>query len=173
MDIATRNPGGGEIGRSVPAGPIDSPARTIKEVLDSLLAWLILVGTSPFLLLALIVVRLTSSGPVIYTQKRLGRGGCGFVIYKVRTMYVNSEPAGPCWSKPGDPRVTPVGRLLRLSHIDELPQLINVLRGEMSLMGPDRRGRDRGRPGAGPSRLPEATRDASRTDGAGPGPPGT
>ena len=82
-------------------------------------------------------MRLNSRGPVIYVQKRLGLGGKVFTIYKIRTMYQDSERhCGPTWCVPGDPRITPVGRVLRWSHIDELPQLINVLKGEMSLVGP-------------------------------------
>ena len=84
----------------------------------------------------MLLVRLTSRGPAVYTQKRLGYNGRVFTIYKIRTMYLGSEPDGARWSLPGDPRVTPVGRFLRWSHLDELPQLLNVLRGEMSLIGP-------------------------------------
>jgi len=107
-----------------------------KVALESLLALVILVPAVPIILLAVFLVRITSLGPVIYTQKRLGRQGRLFTIYKIRTMYQNSEPDGPRWSLPGDPRVTPVGHFLRWCHIDELPQLFNVLRGEMSLIGP-------------------------------------
>jgi lipopolysaccharide/colanic/teichoic acid biosynthesis glycosyltransferase len=96
----------------------------------------ILVASMPVILLALLLVRMTSRGPTIYTQKRLGRHGRSFTIYKIRTMYQNSEPNGPRWCVPGDSRVTPVGRLLRWTHVDELPQLINILQGEMSLIGP-------------------------------------
>src|SRR5262249_20718427 len=76
-------------------------------------------------------------GPAIYSQVRLGRGGRPFLIYKLRTMYHKCEAeTGPQWCAKGDPRVTPVGRFLRTTHIDELPQLWNVLRGDMSLVGP-------------------------------------
>jgi lipopolysaccharide/colanic/teichoic acid biosynthesis glycosyltransferase len=76
-------------------------------------------------------------GPAVYTQTRVGRGGRVFTLYKVRTMYHDCESlTGPRWSTPGDPRVTPVGRVLRKLHLDELPQLWNVLRGDMSLVGP-------------------------------------
>jgi lipopolysaccharide/colanic/teichoic acid biosynthesis glycosyltransferase len=89
------------------------------------------------MLLAAVVIKLTSRGPVLYTQARLGWQGRRFTIYKLRTMVHNCESlTGPCWSLPGDLRVTPVGRFLRKSHLDELPQLINVLRGDMSLVGP-------------------------------------
>jgi len=79
---------------------------------------------------------LTSRGPSLYAQKRLGRDGRAFKIYKIRSMIVDSEASGPRWSTEGDPRVTPVGRFLRRSHLDELPQLWNILKGEMSLVGP-------------------------------------
>ena len=87
-------------------------------------------------LLALLV-RATSKGPGIYRQLRVGKDGRHFMIYKIRTMRVDAEAAsGPIWTQPGDRRVTFVGRILRKMHLDELPQILNVLRGEMSLVGP-------------------------------------
>jgi lipopolysaccharide/colanic/teichoic acid biosynthesis glycosyltransferase len=97
----------------------------------------LLVLTSPLLLAAVLLVKLTSRGPAIYSQTRLGRKGRPFTIYKVRTMVHDCErQSGPRWSTPGDARVTPVGRFLRRTHLDELPQLWNVLKGDMSLIGP-------------------------------------
>jgi lipopolysaccharide/colanic/teichoic acid biosynthesis glycosyltransferase len=108
-----------------------------KTALDRLLALAILLVTGPVILLAMLAVRLTSRGPAVYSQTRVGRDGRPFTIYKLRTMYHECESlTGACWSTPGDSRVTFVGRLLRASHLDELPQLWNVLRGEMSLVGP-------------------------------------
>ena len=96
-----------------------------------------LVVAAPIILAAAIGVRLTSSGPAFYSQKRLGRHGRTFRIRKLRTMRHNCEAdSGPQWSAPGDPRVTPFGRFLRTSHIDELPQLWNVLVGDMAFVGP-------------------------------------
>jgi lipopolysaccharide/colanic/teichoic acid biosynthesis glycosyltransferase len=115
---------------------IDMPSRQVKIVAESLLALLILLVSMPIILIVVVLVRMTSRGPVIYAQKRLGRNGLVFTIYKIRTMYRDSEPNGARWCVPGDRRVTPVGRLLRCTHIDELPQLINVLQGKMSLIGP-------------------------------------
>jgi lipopolysaccharide/colanic/teichoic acid biosynthesis glycosyltransferase len=143
MDVASRKPGDAMartsrtrwIGWGVRTRRF-SLERILKVALEFVLAAVILVGTGPIVAMALLLVRLTSRGPVIYSQKRLGLEGEVFTIYKIRSMYQNSEPAGPRWSLPGDPRVTPVGRLLRWSHVDELPQMINVLRGEMSLIGP-------------------------------------
>jgi lipopolysaccharide/colanic/teichoic acid biosynthesis glycosyltransferase len=108
-----------------------------KAVLDFALAFTLLVLTAPLVGLAALLIKLTSRGPVFYCQTRLGRHGKPYTIFKLRTMLHNCERrSGPKWSQPGDPRVTPVGRFLRKSHLDELPQLLNVLRGEMSLVGP-------------------------------------
>jgi lipopolysaccharide/colanic/teichoic acid biosynthesis glycosyltransferase len=96
-----------------------------------------LVLAAPIILLAALLVKLTSRGPAFYTQTRLGLGGREYTIYKLRTMFHNCErQSGVRWSTAGDPRITPLGRWLRRTHIDELPQLWNVLRGEMSLVGP-------------------------------------
>ena len=104
---------------------------------DFCCALALLVLTAPLTLLAALAIKLTSRGPVLYSQTRLGRGGRPYKIYKLRTMYHNCEQqSGARWSTDGDPRVTPVGRFLRRTHIDELPQLWNVLRGDMSLVGP-------------------------------------
>jgi lipopolysaccharide/colanic/teichoic acid biosynthesis glycosyltransferase len=91
----------------------------------------------PVILACILMVRLTSRGPGIYTQTRVGINGRVFTFYKIRTMYHNCESqTGPRWSPPGDPRITPIGRIMRKLHLDELPQLWNVLRGDMSLIGP-------------------------------------
>jgi lipopolysaccharide/colanic/teichoic acid biosynthesis glycosyltransferase len=93
--------------------------------------------TAPIVAIAAILVKLTSEGPAFYTQTRVGRHGRLYTLYKLRSMRHNCEKlSGPCWSQKGDQRVTRLGRFLRRSHIDELPQLLNVLRGEMSLVGP-------------------------------------
>jgi lipopolysaccharide/colanic/teichoic acid biosynthesis glycosyltransferase len=108
-----------------------------KRAFDLLAAGSLLVVSAPVLLLALATVKLTSSGPAIYSQRRIGKHNRNFTIYKVRSMRVDAERiGGPRWCVPGDPRITGVGRWLRKLHIDELPQLWNVLRGEMSLVGP-------------------------------------
>lgn len=108
-----------------------------KTALDFLLAVVLLVLTGPIILLTALLVRATSRGPAFYTQTRVGRDGRLFTIFKIRTMVHNCESlSGPRWSIPGDPRITWLGRFLRRTHLDELPQLFNVLRGEMSLIGP-------------------------------------
>jgi lipopolysaccharide/colanic/teichoic acid biosynthesis glycosyltransferase len=109
----------------------------LKVGIDFLLALVLLCVTGPLILIALMLVRVTSRGPVLYSQTRVGRFGRPFTIYKIRTMTHRAESlTGACWCTPGDTRITPVGCWLRKTHVDELPQLWNVLRGEMSLIGP-------------------------------------
>jgi lipopolysaccharide/colanic/teichoic acid biosynthesis glycosyltransferase len=115
----------------------------VKVSLDLVLASVLLVLTAPVIGFAALLIKLTSRGPVIYRQQRIGRGGKKFTILKLRTMMQDAEhrlPEQPSCVRfikfRNDSRITPVGRFLRRSSIDELPQLINVLRGEMSLVGP-------------------------------------
>jgi lipopolysaccharide/colanic/teichoic acid biosynthesis glycosyltransferase len=109
----------------------------VKTAADSLTALAVLLLTSPVVAVAALLVRLTSRGPAFYTQTRLGRGRRPFTIYKIRTMYHDCERHGGArWATTNDPRVTPLGRVLRRLHIDELPQLLNVVCGDMSLVGP-------------------------------------
>ncbi len=116
------------------AGGLYPPCKT---VLDRLAALGLLILFGPLIVLLAVLVKLTSRGPAFYTQTRLGFHGIPFTIYKLRTMVNRCESlTGPRWSMPGDPRITGLGRLLRASHLDELPQLLNVLRGDMSLIGP-------------------------------------
>jgi lipopolysaccharide/colanic/teichoic acid biosynthesis glycosyltransferase len=109
----------------------------LKVSFDFSVALIMLVLTSPLMAFAALLVKLSSPGPVVYSQTRLGRGGRPYRIFKLRTMIHNCEKnSGARWSSPGDSRITAIGRLLRRTHIDELPQLWNVLRGEMSMVGP-------------------------------------
>jgi lipopolysaccharide/colanic/teichoic acid biosynthesis glycosyltransferase len=111
--------------------------RPWERIIDGTIALVLLVLAAPLMVVAMVLVKATSPGPVIYTQTRLGLNRRRFTIYKIRTMTHNCEQlSGPCWSAGNDPRVTPVGRFLRQTHLDELPQLWNVLRGDMSLVGP-------------------------------------
>lgn len=127
-----------------PLSPTDDAVRlppsgyaACKVVLDFILALVLFIATAPLLLLAMALVKLTSRGPALYLQIRTGRDGRPFPIYKIRTMYHQCEKtSGIQWSTPGDSRILPLGRWLRRTHIDELPQLWNVLRGHMSLIGP-------------------------------------
>jgi lipopolysaccharide/colanic/teichoic acid biosynthesis glycosyltransferase len=98
---------------------------------------IMLVLASPAIAILILIVRATSPGPGLYRQTRTGKGGKEFKMYKIRTMYQDAESlTGPTWCKPGDSRITPVGRVMRLLHLDELPQLINIVNGEMDLIGP-------------------------------------
>ncbi|MFA5200207.1 MAG: sugar transferase [Candidatus Omnitrophota bacterium] len=108
-----------------------------KRFFDIFLAVLGLLIASPILLLAAVLIKLESKGPVIYRQKRVGKDRKIFRIYKLRSMRLDAEKGtGAVWAKKDDPRATSLGRLLRKTHIDEIPQLINVLKGEMSIVGP-------------------------------------
>jgi lipopolysaccharide/colanic/teichoic acid biosynthesis glycosyltransferase len=108
----------------------------MKRFLDVVAAGLGLLLISPVLLAAAIAVRVTSSGQVFFRQERMGRGGRPFFILKFRTMVQNAATIGGPITFGNDPRVTPIGKLLRKTKFDELPQLINVLKGDMSLVGP-------------------------------------
>jgi lipopolysaccharide/colanic/teichoic acid biosynthesis glycosyltransferase len=109
----------------------------VKMGIDWVIALVLFFAVAPLMAFLLILVRLTSPGPGLYKQVRLGRGGKPFKMYKIRTMAQNAEAhTGAIWSGPNDTRVTRVGRFLRDAHLDELPQLVNVLRCEMSLIGP-------------------------------------
>ena len=108
----------------------------VKRCLDFTFAAVALILFWPLLLLAAVLVRYKSPGPVIFRQKRVGRNGELFTVFKFRTMALDAQQDGPCLTKRGDPRVTRFGGFLRKYKLDELPQLVNVLRGEMSLVGP-------------------------------------
>lgn len=110
----------------------DAAKRTIDVVVGSSL---LVVLAIPLVLVA-VVVRMTSRGAALFTQERVGVGGRNFRIYKFRTMVQASEQHGPLITASGDKRITPIGRILRKTKVDELPQLINVVRGDMSLVGP-------------------------------------
>jgi lipopolysaccharide/colanic/teichoic acid biosynthesis glycosyltransferase len=139
----------------VPSESAPAGASLTTRVLNFLLALTALLLLLPVLLVLALLVRLTSRGPVFYTQLRVGLdrrlpletvrnhrrerdlGGRLFTIYKFRTMQVDAENgSGAVWARQGDPRVTPIGRLLRQYRLDELPQLLNVLKGEMNIVGP-------------------------------------
>jgi sugar transferase (PEP-CTERM system associated) len=109
----------------------------LKRALDLSMSVALLLFTLPTLILAAIAIRLDSPGPILYRQERVGKNGTLFTIYKFRTMRVDSESNGiPQWAAPRDPRITRVGWFLRMTRIDELPQIVNVLRGDMSFVGP-------------------------------------
>lgn len=118
--------------------PIDPPGYfKWKGILDRALAMVMLIPGIPLIGLSSLLMRLTSKGPGIYSQTRVGKDGRIFTMHKIRTMRVDAEAeTGPVWTSEDDDRITPVGRFLRRTHLDEFPQLFDVLRGEMSLIGP-------------------------------------
>ncbi len=116
---------------------IDGANRFLKMIEDYVLAFVLLVFASPLMLLIAIGVKLSSPGPVLYRQRRVGWNGQEFTMFKFRTMPVDVEnQTGPVWAQKGEKRATPFGTFLRNTSMDELPQLFNVLLGEMSLIGP-------------------------------------
>jgi exopolysaccharide biosynthesis polyprenyl glycosylphosphotransferase len=109
---------------------------TAKRTLDIVVSTSVLIIGAPIWLLTAMLVKLTSPGPVIYSQERVGKNGESFRIYKFRSMRTDSETSGPVWAVKNDPRVTAFGKFIRKTHLDEIPQFWNVLRGDMSLVGP-------------------------------------
>jgi len=139
----------GAVRRALPApAKQDFAYLAVSRAIDIIVAALALLLTSPILLLVAAAIKLTSHGPVFFRQARAGVNGRPFTMFKLRSMYegadddkdlfrtLNHLPTGPCFKMKNDPRVTTVGRWIRRSSIDELPQLWNVLKGEMALVGP-------------------------------------
>ena len=122
--------------QDLPWNRIFSLERQLKRVGDLLVSVALLVATSPVLLVAMLLIWIEDRGPVFYLQQRTGWLGSCFQVYKLRTMRVTSQNSKVVWTVPGDRRITRVGLWLRRLRLDELPQLINVLRGDMSLIGP-------------------------------------
>jgi exopolysaccharide biosynthesis polyprenyl glycosylphosphotransferase len=121
----------------VPRRRVSPGYLTTKRVMDVAGSILILGLTAPFLALAALAIRLSSRGPVLFRQERVGKNGQAFEIVKFRTMVIDAEKDGPKFcAGSDDPRLTTIGKFLRQTHLDEVPQLWNVLRGEMSLVGP-------------------------------------
>jgi len=117
--------------------PVEGIGERVRTAVDLAFAGTLSIVALPVVAVCVLLVRLTSRGPAIYSQTRVGKGGRIFTLYKIRSMYHDCERlSGPKWSTPGDPRITPLGRIYRKLHLDELPQLWNVLRGDMSLIGP-------------------------------------
>ena len=117
--------------------PHISPYFKYKRYVDCSIAFILLFFLWPLILLLAALVKITSRGPGIYAQERLGKDGKPFVMYKIRSMVVDAEKStGAVWASQNDSRVTFVGKILRKFHLDELPQLINVFRGDMALVGP-------------------------------------
>ncbi len=121
---------------SLDAARVGRAQAVVNRVGDIGTSLALLTLTLPLMLLVALLVRLDSPGPVLYRQERVGLGGKSFTLLKFRSMRVDAEARGPVWAKQRDPRVTTVGSFMRRTRIDELPQLLNVLRGQMSFIGP-------------------------------------
>jgi exopolysaccharide biosynthesis polyprenyl glycosylphosphotransferase len=121
----------------IKGNPLTIWGRILKRAIDLVASSIILLVFSPLWLLVVILIKLDSRGPIFFTQERVGLDGRKFLMHKFRSMKVNAESStGPVWATQHDPRRTRVGVLLRKSSLDEIPQLYNVLKGEMSLVGP-------------------------------------
>lgn len=117
--------------------PMAAWEQSTKRLIDLVVALVILLAGLPFWIAIAVLIRLTSAGPAIYRQQRIGQHGRPFTMYKFRTMLENAETeTGPVWAQTDDPRYTPIGRWLRKTRLDEVPQFWNVLKGDMSLVGP-------------------------------------
>lgn len=114
----------------------DQVSRRLKRVLDVIFSGLLLIISFPLMLICIGLIKLTSPGPALYSQTRVGLQGKHFTIFKLRTMRENAEAEGARWAQTNDPRITFIGRILRNTRLDEIPQCWNVLRGEMSFVGP-------------------------------------
>jgi exopolysaccharide biosynthesis polyprenyl glycosylphosphotransferase len=110
--------------------------RRLKRTIDIMLAVIFLIISCPILVLTALAIKIDSRGPVVFRQARLGQKGKIFKILKFRTMVENATQCGPLWTIADDPRITRVGRFIRKLRLDELPQLLNILKGEMSFIGP-------------------------------------
>ncbi|HYF01951.1 MAG TPA: sugar transferase [Patescibacteria group bacterium] len=108
----------------------------VKRLLDIVISIFVMIVSMPICIATAIAIKFESKGPVLYSQDRVGRGGSIFRLYKFRSMVTDSEKDGPQWTKVNDPRVTKVGKFIRKTHIDEIPQFWNILKGEMSIVGP-------------------------------------
>ncbi len=117
--------------------PLQGWRSVVKRIMDIVISFIALIITLPLFILISILIKLTSKGPILYNQERVGMDGKPFVMHKFRTMIADAEKeSGPIMARPNDPRLTKFGKLLRKFSLDELPQLFNVLKGEMSLVGP-------------------------------------
>ncbi len=111
--------------------------KKLKRLMDIFISLLLLLITSPILIIAAVAIKIDSEGPVLFKQERLGQNGKPFKVLKFRSMIKDAEKyTGPVWSQKDDPRVTRLGKFVRKARIDEIPQMVNVLKGEMSLVGP-------------------------------------
>jgi len=120
--------------KQVPLTPFN---KFIKRILDTIISIMGIIITSPILIISTIVIKLTSPGPILFKQERTGLDNRPFMMLKFRSMFIDAEKrTGPVWAKKDDPRRTPYGKFMRKFSIDELPQLFNVLKGDMAIVGP-------------------------------------
>jgi len=115
---------------------IEMTTRFVKRSFDIAFSSVVMLLGLPVFVMVMLITKLTSKGPVFYKQERIGRNGIPFYIYKFRSMIVQSEVNGPQTTSDDDPRITPWGNIMRKTHLDELPQFWNVLKGDMSIVGP-------------------------------------
>lgn len=108
----------------------------LKRIFDIIVSLIALLILSPLIILLALIVRFTSPGPIFYMASRVGLKGQPFKLFKFRSMVINADKMGPGITTSGDRRITPIGKILRRTKMDELPQLLNVLRGDMSIVGP-------------------------------------
>jgi Sugar transferases involved in lipopolysaccharide synthesis len=129
---------GGHVNKGQKEKPVSNilPYDTVKRVMDVVLSLLGLLISFPIIAVTMIAIRLETRGSVLYKQERVGKNGRLFIIYKLRSMFIDAEKNGEQWAKVDDPRVTKVGKFIRKTRIDELPQFVNVLIGDMSMVGP-------------------------------------
>jgi undecaprenyl phosphate N,N'-diacetylbacillosamine 1-phosphate transferase len=113
-----------------------SVSSLVKRILDICISSLVVIILLPVFVITVIAIRVSSKGPAIFKQERAGKGGKAFIFYKFRTMKIDVDPFGPSPKSNEDPRLTKIGKLLREYSLDELPQLFNVLKGDMSIVGP-------------------------------------
>lgn len=109
---------------------------TLTLCINSIFSFIILLGTTPLWILSALCIYIYDQGPILYTQERVGLHGKVFKLYKLRSMITESEKNGAVWSIKNDPRITPIGKIIRKLHIDEIPQMINILKGDLALVGP-------------------------------------
>lgn len=125
-----------EVAHLVSYPKLNFTVRTIKRLFDIFFSIIVITAGLPIFIMLFLITKFSSPGPAIYKQERIGKDECPFFIYKFRSMYIGAEKYGPQLSSKSDPRITKWGRIIRSTRLDELPQFWNVLKGEMSVVGP-------------------------------------
>ena len=136
IDILETHPNHNNKGKEVESNFVPKKESKFKRYFDVIVSIVLLVISLPIFVIVSLLIKFTSKGPIFFVQERLGKDRVPFNLYKFRTMVPNAEKnTGPVWASEDDPRITPIGQFLRTSRIDELPQLYNVIKGEMSIVG--------------------------------------